>query len=97
MVEEFRADFAKHAHDEELLALVEYLNQHSKEFCELWQEPPTVHRKFPSEIRVMHPTRGPLLFQQMGMRLDHYSDLMLVFHKPKDEETKRALQQIQCP
>lgn len=94
IVKEFRADFAKHSTDQEVLALIAYLKQQSEQFTTLWQTP-DVTRKCPSVKEVNHPELGRLHFLQLGARIDYLPDLMLVFYKPYNDETKHALHQIQ--
>jgi transcriptional regulator with XRE-family HTH domain len=77
VVAEFRADNTRHLGEPEVRALVDELTARSRRFAAIWREQAVMGREG-GERRFLHPTRGALVYTQVGFIVAHRPDLKLV-------------------
>lgn len=78
---EFRADCRRRLDDPVLIRLIEELSTASPDFARLWKQHDVLERQG-GERSFRHPSRGPLRYQQVTLRLGEQEHVKLVMLKP---------------
>lgn len=84
---QFRLDYSKHLEDQVLNNLISRLRKKSSEFAEWWNVSIDVRKKTLIPKDLNHPDLGFLRFQQIGLRLDEFPNIIIGVYYPSDEET----------
>ncbi len=86
----FRLDFARHANEPDVQALVERLCKSSSRFAQAWDEHRV--RAFPSSVReLQHPIAGMLRLEPTTYAVLESPGLRLLMYTSYDDETRERI------
>ncbi len=91
---EFRANYGSYHDDPAFNELIVYLQEHSPEFRDWWENYYRVGAQVAPYKRIEHPAVGRLLLQQCSFYVDGTPNLRLVMYLPGDEATAEKLVQL---
>ena len=84
---EFRADCRRRLDDPTLIRLIEELSATSPDFARLWKQHDVLERQG-GERAFRHPSRGPLRYQQVTLRLGEQEHVKLVMLRPISDSAR---------
>jgi transcriptional regulator with XRE-family HTH domain len=86
----FRAEYARHAGEEEYEAFLGQMRRHSARFCEWWDEHEVIEAQRGTKV-VEHPQLGTLRLHHAQTVPTGQPELRMAVYAPADEATRAAL------